>query len=140
MKRLLVFLGLAAAARFLLKRRIDDDAATAPHSFAPPPVPPAPAAKPAAEPEPPADEPEPPIAEPEPEPAGGEVAHGPGSAPPNDDGSAPEGFTIKGKATSRKYHTAESPYYKRTKADVWFREESDAEQAGFVRWDAKRKD
>ncbi len=135
MKRLLVFLSLAAAARFLLKRRIDDDAATAPQSFAPPPVPPAPAAKPAAEPEPPADEPEPAAQD-----AGAGESHGPGSASPTDDGSAPEGFTIKGKTASRKYHTAESPYYKRTKADVWFREESDAEQAGFVRWDAKRAD
>jgi len=60
---------------------------------------------------------------------------GPGSADPLDDGSAPAGFSIKGNADSMLYHTDQSPYYGRTKAEVWFNTEAAARAAGFVRWD-----
>ncbi|TCO14871.1 large subunit ribosomal protein L17 [Kribbella steppae] len=56
-----------------------------------------------------------------------------GSAAPNADGSAPAGFVIKGNENSMKYHTAESPWYDQTEAEVWFKEEADAEAAGFTK-------
>ena len=61
----------------------------------------------------------------------------PGSAAPAEDGSGPEGWTVKGNAKSMLYHTEDSPYYGRTNADVWFRDEESAEAAGFRRWDRK---
>ncbi len=67
-----------------------------------------------------------------------EGPYGPGSALPNADGSGPAGWTIKGNADSMLYHTVDSPYYERTKAEAWFREESAAEAAGFARWDKSR--
>jgi large subunit ribosomal protein L22 len=54
-----------------------------------------------------------------------------GSAMPLDDGSAPEGYAIKGNADSMLYHTPESPYYGRTVAEVWFDTVDNAEAAGF---------
>lgn len=54
-----------------------------------------------------------------------------GSALPADDGSAPEGYRIKGNADSMLYHTPESPYYDRTVAEVWFDSVESAEAAGF---------
>ncbi|CAN5262335.1 hypothetical protein BH09ACT11_BH09ACT11_10840 [soil metagenome] len=54
------------------------------------------------------------------------------SAAPLQDGSAPEGFEIKGNASSKKFHTSTSPWYGRTKAEVWFRTTEAAEAAGFV--------
>src|SRR5262249_31645549 len=36
------------------------------------------------------------------------------------------------------YHTLESPSYKQTIAEVWFRDEPSAERAGFTRWDKGR--
>ncbi|EWS82005.1 50S ribosomal protein L4 [Brachybacterium phenoliresistens] len=57
---------------------------------------------------------------------------GEGSASPLADGSAPEGFTIKGNKDSKKYHTQDSPWYGRTKAEVWFATPEAAEAAGFV--------
>jgi hypothetical protein len=67
-----------------------------------------------------------------------EGPHGPGSAAPLADGSAPEGFTVKAKTTSGIYHTETSPSFKRTRADVWFRSAEDAERAGFKRSGADR--
>ncbi|MGW7684540.1 50S ribosomal protein L17, sunset domain variant [Kribbella sp. NPDC054772] len=55
------------------------------------------------------------------------------SAAPTADGSAPEGFTIKGNEDSMKYHTTESPWYEQTVAEVWFKTEADAEAAGFAK-------
>ncbi|MFF0340205.1 50S ribosomal protein L17 [Kribbella sp. NPDC004875] len=55
------------------------------------------------------------------------------SAAPNADGSAPEGFSIKGNEDSMKYHTTESPWYDQTVAEVWFKTEADAEAAGFAK-------
>jgi large subunit ribosomal protein L4 len=43
----------------------------------------------------------------------------------------PTGFEVKGNEDSMKYHTPESPYYSRTKAEVWFDSAETAEAAGF---------
>jgi len=59
------------------------------------------------------------------------------SAAPLEDGSAPEGFTVKGNKDSMKFHAPSSPWYARTKAEVWFRSEQAAEVAGFVNAEAK---
>jgi small subunit ribosomal protein S2 len=63
---------------------------------------------------------------------------GPDSAAPVADGTAPEGFEVKGNATSMKFHTPSSPWYDRTNAEVWFRTAEAAEAAGFV--NAEKKD
>ncbi|MFB9430902.1 sunset domain-containing protein, partial [Streptoalloteichus tenebrarius] len=64
---------------------------------------------------------------------------GPGSALPNPDGSAPgPEFRVKASASSMLFHTAESPYYARTRAEVWFRGPEDAERAGFRAWNQPR--
>jgi large subunit ribosomal protein L17 len=60
-----------------------------------------------------------------------EAPYGEGSAAPLADGSAPEGFTIKGNEDSKKYHTPESPWYDQTEAEVWFVTQEAAEAAGF---------
>jgi hypothetical protein len=44
----------------------------------------------------------------------------PGSALPDADGNAPEGFEIKGNEQSRLYHTPDGRYYNATKAEVYF--------------------
>lgn len=62
-----------------------------------------------------------------------EGPNGPDSAAPNADGSAPEGFTIKGNADSNKYHGPDSQWYDQTVAEVWFRTEEAAEAAGFTK-------
>lgn len=54
-------------------------------------------------------------------------------AEPLEDGSAPEGFEIKGNKDSGKYHTPASQWYEQTVAEVWFRTEEAAEAAGFVK-------
>ena len=56
---------------------------------------------------------------------------GPGSASPLADGSAPEGFEIKGNAQSMLYHVPGSRYYQATKAEVWFDSTVAAIAAGF---------
>ena len=61
-----------------------------------------------------------------------EGPYGEGSALPLEDGSAPEGYTIKGNEGSKKYHTEDSPWFGRTKAEVWFATPEAAEAAGFV--------
>lgn len=55
------------------------------------------------------------------------------AAAPLPDGSAPEGFAIKGNQDSGKYHTPASRWYEQTVAEVWFRTEEAAEKAGFVK-------
>ncbi len=60
-----------------------------------------------------------------------EAPYGEGSAAPLADGSAPEGFDIKGNTDSMKYHTPESPWYDQTVAEVWFATQEAAEAAGF---------
>jgi large subunit ribosomal protein L17 len=56
-----------------------------------------------------------------------------GSAAPKADGSAPEGFDIKGNENSMKFHTTDSPWYDQTEAEVWFATEEAAEAAGFTK-------
>jgi large subunit ribosomal protein L22 len=58
--------------------------------------------------------------------------YGPGSAAPLEDGSAPEGFEIKGNEDSMLYHVPGSRYYGQTVAEVWFATVEDAERAGFA--------
>ena len=51
-----------------------------------------------------------------------------------EDGAAPSAeFTIKGNKDSGKYHTPDSQWYDQTIAEVWFRTEEAAENAGFVK-------
>ena len=69
-----------------------------------------------------------------------EGPYGPGSGKPATDGTAPSAdFTVKGKESSKLFHTEKSPYFSRTKADVWFKSEADAESAGFQAWDHKKR-
>ncbi|ONI68740.1 50S ribosomal protein L17 [Kribbella sp. ALI-6-A] len=56
-----------------------------------------------------------------------------GSAAPLADGSAPEGFDIKGNENSMKFHTPDSPWYDQTEAEVWFSTEDAAVAAGFTK-------
>ena len=57
--------------------------------------------------------------------------YGADSHAPLDDDSQPDGFPVKGNADSMLYHTPESPFYGRTKAEVWFTTADAAEAAGF---------
>jgi large subunit ribosomal protein L17 len=57
--------------------------------------------------------------------------YGEGSHGPLEDGSAPDGFPIKGNTDSMKYHTPESRWYDQTVAEVWFSTQEAAEAAGF---------
>jgi large subunit ribosomal protein L17 len=59
--------------------------------------------------------------------------YGPDSAAPNEDGSAPAGFEIKGNADSMKYHEPDGQWYDQTQAEVYFRTAEDAEKAGFTK-------
>ena len=62
----------------------------------------------------------------------GSSPYGDGSATAEDDGSQPsEEYQIKGKVSSKIYHPPESPFFSRTKADVWFTTSEIAEKAGF---------
>ena len=65
--------------------------------------------------------------------------YGPGSANPGAQGRGPVGWDIKGNADSMLFHTPESPWYKRTKAEVWFKDEDTAKAAGFAHWDHERR-
>jgi large subunit ribosomal protein L4 len=67
------------------------------------------------------------------------VDFGPGSHLPLEDGSEPEGFPIKGNATSKLYHVPGSSHYNRTVAEVWFATAEDAENAGFQLPPSQRK-
>ena len=37
------------------------------------------------------------------------------------------------------FHTPDSPWYKRTRAEVWFVDQARAEAAGFTHWDATER-
>ena len=54
------------------------------------------------------------------------------SAAPLEDGSAPEGFDIKGNKDSMKFHRPDGQWYDPTIAEVWFRTPEAAEAAGFT--------
>jgi large subunit ribosomal protein L17 len=56
-----------------------------------------------------------------------------GGAAPLEDGSAPEGYTIKGNANSMKYHEPDGQWFDQTEAEVWFKTAEDAEAAGFTK-------
>ena len=62
--------------------------------------------------------------------------YGPGSARVAAGASAPSGYTVKGNEDSMLYHTTDSPSYKQTIAEIWFRDVETAEKAGFHRWDS----
>jgi hypothetical protein len=64
--------------------------------------------------------------------------YGSGSARPGADGSGPEGWLVKGNEDSMLYHTPDSPHYKETIAEVWFKDQESAEQAGFTPWQKGR--
>ena len=69
-----------------------------------------------------------------PEPAGHlavDQPYGEGSAAPAPDGSGPDGFTVKGDASSMVYHDETSPAFEETRAEVWFLSAAHAEAAGF---------
>jgi len=66
-------------------------------------------------------------------------SYGAGSVDPLADGSQPVGHPIKGNADSMLYHAPESPWYDRTKAEVWFADEATAAAAGFARWDSRSR-
>ena len=58
---------------------------------------------------------------------------GPGSVRAGADGAAPSAeYVVKGKAATRVFYAPGSPYYSRTRADVWFRTDDDARAAGFT--------
>lgn len=58
-----------------------------------------------------------------------------GSMPPGLDGSPPDpDYTIKANDGSRRYHDPSSPFYVRTRADLWFRDGEDAAAAGYRYW------
>lgn len=44
---------------------------------------------------------------------------------------------VKGNRSSGLYHTVDSPWYSRTKADEWFDSPRKAEAAGYSRWDSR---
>ena len=44
---------------------------------------------------------------------------------------------IKGNEATMLFHTTESPYYARVRADVWFASEEAARAAGYSRWDER---
>ena len=55
----------------------------------------------------------------------------PGSVKAEDGEEAPEGYEIKGNASSMLYHVPGSAFYNRTIAEYWFATAEDAEAAGF---------
>jgi large subunit ribosomal protein L4 len=59
--------------------------------------------------------------------------HGEGSHAPIEGDEMPDGFPIKGNASSKLYHLPETSFYNRTVAEVWFATEEAAESAGFTR-------
>jgi len=56
-----------------------------------------------------------------------------GAVAANEDGSAPEGYTVKGNADSGKYHEPDGQWYDQTIAEFWFKSAEDAEAAGFTK-------
>ena len=54
-----------------------------------------------------------------------------GAVAATEDGAMPEGYEIKGNASSKLYHVPGSAFYNRTVAELWFATTEDAEAAGF---------
>jgi len=67
-------------------------------------------------------------------PEGGSARSFPDGSPPDPD------YPIKGNANSMLFHSPTSPYYKRTRAEVWFATADDARAAGFTEWTPRRRD
>jgi len=51
----------------------------------------------------------------------------------------PDGFPVKGNDDSKLYHNEDSPFYGRTKAEVWFADDAAAEAAGFSKPESQEK-
>lgn len=51
----------------------------------------------------------------------------------------PDGFPVKGNDDSKLYHNEDSPFYGRTKAEVWFADDAAAEAAGFSKPESQQK-
>src|SRR6478672_6041889 len=62
-----------------------------------------------------------------------------GAVAANEDGSAPEGYTVKGNADSGLYHEPDGQWYDQTVAEVWFKTAEDAEKAGFTKAGSAKK-
>jgi hypothetical protein len=76
---------------------------------------------------------------PRPRAAAAQLVVGSGAARALPDGSAPgPEYTIKGNADSMLFHRPDSPYYSRTKAEIWFRTATDARAAGFTEYSRNR--
>ena len=56
------------------------------------------------------------------------------------DGSAPEGYSVKGNADSGLYHEPDGQWYDATVAEFWFKTAADAEAAGFRKAGSKSDD
>ena len=56
-----------------------------------------------------------------------------GKAEPLEDGSAPEGFEVKGKTATKKFYEPGDAGYAQVKADVYFRDAAAAEADGFAK-------
>ena len=65
--------------------------------------------------------------------AAADGGYGAGSAAPKADGSAPEGFPVKGNKDSMKFHEPDGQWYDQTVAEVWFADADAAEKAGFAK-------
>ena len=63
-----------------------------------------------------------------------------GSHAPLEDGSEPEGFPIKGNASSMLYHLPGTSHYSRTVAEIWFDTEDSAKAAGYQLPKSQRTD
>ncbi|MBN9737350.1 MULTISPECIES: hypothetical protein [unclassified Pseudonocardia] len=76
-----------------------------------------------------------PAAASDPVPEGSRPGPFPGSVlAPTDGAEPPESHRVKVHSGSRRFHTTESPYYVRTRADLYFTAEDDARAAGFIAW------
>ena len=63
-----------------------------------------------------------------------------GAAASLEDGSAPEGYTIKGNADSGLYHEPDGQWYDATVAEFWFKTAKAAEKAGFTKAGTKKSE
>jgi large subunit ribosomal protein L4 len=61
------------------------------------------------------------------------------AAAPLADGSAPEGYSVKGNADSGLYHEPDGRWYDATVAEFWFKSAADAEAAGFKKAGSRAK-
>jgi uncharacterized membrane protein ArfC len=63
--------------------------------------------------------------------------YGAGSVRVKGTATAPDAdYTVKGNEDSMLYHTSDSPSWKQTIAEIWFKDVATAEAAGFNRWDS----